>query len=43
VQTTTGSYIYATTPATSNTGAADVTVVNPDGQNNTLSGGFNYQ
>jgi len=43
VQTTTGSYIYATTPAASNTGAADVTVVNPDAQNNTLSGGFNYQ
>jgi len=44
VQTTTGSYIYATTPAAPNgLGAADVMVVNPDGQSSTLSGGYTYQ
>ena len=44
VQTTTGSYIYATTPPAGNgTGNADVTVLNPDGQSNTLSGGYTYQ
>jgi phosphatidylserine/phosphatidylglycerophosphate/cardiolipin synthase-like enzyme len=44
VQTTTGSYIYATTPPAANgTGNADVTVFNPDGQSNTLSGGYTYQ
>ncbi|PYX12360.1 MAG: hypothetical protein DMG85_02665 [Acidobacteria bacterium] len=44
VQTITGSYIYATTPAAPNgLGAADVMVVNPDGQSSTLSGGYTYQ
>jgi hypothetical protein len=42
VQTTTGTYIYATTPAGSAAGTANVMVINPDGQpSNTLF--YTYQ
>ena len=42
VQTTTGSYIYATVPASSQPGTANVVVTNPDGQSST-PGTFTYQ
>ena len=44
VQTATGSYIYATTPASPNgPGAAVVTVVNPDGQQSNTTVTYMYQ
>jgi len=42
VQTTTGGYIYATVPAASQPGAANVVVVNPDNQSS-LSATYTYQ
>ncbi len=42
VQTTTGSYIYATVPATSQAGPVNVTVTNPDGQSSS-PGTYTYQ
>jgi len=42
VQTTTGSYIYATVPATNQTGTVNVTVTNPDGQSSS-PGTYTYQ
>ena len=43
VQTVTGSYINAVTPAGQSTGSADVIVTNPDGQSQTVIGGYTYQ
>jgi hypothetical protein len=42
VQTTTGSYIYASVPAANQAGTANVVVTNPDGQSST-PGTFTYQ
>jgi hypothetical protein len=42
VQTTTGSYIYATVPAASQPGTVNVVVTNPDGQRSS-PGTFTYQ
>jgi hypothetical protein len=42
LQTTTGGYIYATVPAATQPGAANVVVINPDGQSSS-TGTYTYQ
>jgi phospholipase D-like protein/IPT/TIG domain-containing protein len=43
VQTTTGSYIYATVPAASQPGTVNVIVTNPDGQSSPPGATYTYQ
>jgi len=43
VQTTTGSYIYATAPAASQPGTVNVVVTNPDGQVSSQGATYTYQ